>query len=68
MQLQKSSGAWVELCLRILAYFLAMRLFDKEVRTLNQLYHCLRRLNTFSELIREHFQPLFLVTYTSIHS
>jgi hypothetical protein len=63
MQLQKSSGAWVELCLRVLAYFLAMRLFDKEVRTLNQLYHWLRRQKTFHDLILEHFHPSFLATY-----
>jgi hypothetical protein len=63
MQLQKSSGAWAELCLRVLAYFLAMRLFDNQVRTLNQLYHWLRRQKTFIDLIREHFQPSFLSTY-----
>jgi hypothetical protein len=68
MQLQKSTGAWIELCLRVLAYFLAMRLFDKEVHTLNQLYHYLRRQKTFSELICEHFQPLFLITYAFSHS
>jgi len=68
MQLQKCEGAWAELCLRVLAYFLAMRLFDKQVRTLAQLYHWLRRQNTFSELIREHFHPLFLATYADSHS
>lgn len=64
MQLQKSSGAWVELCLRVLAYFLAMRLFDNQVHTLNQLYHWLRRQKTFRDLILEHFHPSFLETYT----
>lgn len=63
MQLQKSSGAWAELCLRVLAYFLAMRLFDNQVHTLNQLYHWLRRQQTFHDLIREHFHPSFLETY-----
>jgi len=68
MQLQKRVGAWTELCFRVLAYFLATRLFDKDVRTLNQLYHYLRRQKTFSELICEHFQPLFLATYVNNHS
>ena len=68
MQLQKRAGAWAELCLRLLAYFLAMRLFDQQVRTLNQLYHCLRRQKTFGDLIREHFHPLFLTTYAISHS
>jgi hypothetical protein len=68
MQLQKRLGAWIELCLRLLAYFLAMRLFDKQVRTLNQLYHWLRRHYTFSELIRVHFHPLFLANYAISHS
>ena len=68
MQLQKREGAWAEISLRVLAYFLAMRLFNNEVRTLNQLYHWLRRQNTFSDLIREHFQPLFLATYANNHS
>jgi hypothetical protein len=68
MQLQQRAGAWTELCLRVLAYFLAMRLFDQQVRTLDQLYHCLRREQTFSELIRKHFQSLFLATYTISHS
>lgn len=68
MQLQKREGAWAEISLRVLAYFLAMRLFNNEVRTLNQLYHWLRRQNTFSDLIREHFQPLFLTTYAINHS
>ena len=68
MQLQKPEGAWSEICLRVIAYFLAMRLFDREVRTLNQLYHYLRRLSTFSDLIREHFQSLFLITYAINHS
>jgi hypothetical protein len=68
MQLQNSSGAWVELCLRVLAYFLALRLFDNEVQTFNQLYHYLRRHATFCDLIREHFQSLFLLTYASNHS
>ena len=68
MQLQKREGAWAELCLRVLAYFLAMRLFDKQVSTLAQLYHWLRRQKTFRELICEHFHPLFLTTYTDSHS
>jgi hypothetical protein len=68
MQLQKRVGAWIELCLRVLAYFLAMRLFDQQVRTLDQLYHWFRREKTFSELIREHFQSLFFITYAINHS
>jgi hypothetical protein len=68
MQLQERAGAWAELCLRVLAYFLAVRLFDKQVRTLAQLYHWLRRQKTFPELIREHFHPLFLATYADSHS
>ena len=63
MHLQGKVGAWAELCLRVLAYFLSLRLFDNEVRTLDQLYHWLRRQNVFSELIREHFQPLFPSSY-----
>lgn len=68
MQLQHSDGAWAEICLRLLAYFLALRLFDDQVRTLAQLSHYLRRLMTFSELISEHFHPLFSPTYTISHS
>ncbi len=68
MQLQDRAGAWAELCLRVLAYFLAMRLFNNDVRTLAQLYHWLRRQSTFSELIRKHFHPLFLLTYAITHS
>lgn len=68
MQLQERAGAWAELCLRVLAYFLAMRLFDKQVRTLAQLYHWLRRQKTFSDLIREHFHSLFPTTYATNHS
>ena len=68
MQLQHSDGAWAEICLRLLAYFLALRLFDDQVRTLAQLSHYLRRLMTFSELISELFHPLFSPTYTISHS
>ena len=63
MQLQDRVGAWSELCLRVLAYLLAIRLFDNQVRTLNQLYHWLRRQMTFRDLISKHFHPFFLITY-----
>jgi hypothetical protein len=68
MHLQESVGAWSELCLRVLAYFLALRLFNHQVGTFNQLYHFLRRHSTFSQLIVKHFQPLFSITYSSFHS
>jgi hypothetical protein len=68
MALQGRDGAWAELCLRVLAYFFALRLFDENVSTLNQLYHHLRRQSTFADLVCKHFHPLFLLTYAFSHS
>jgi hypothetical protein len=68
MQLQNREGAWAEICLRVLAYFLGLRLFDSQVSTFAQLSHWLRRQMTFSQLVHEHFQPLFLSTYSISHS
>jgi hypothetical protein len=68
MQLQDKSGAWIELCLRILAYFLASSLFDEQVQTFNQLYHYLRKEMTFAQLIAQHFHLLFASTYILNHS
>ena len=56
MQIRGRRGAWAELSMRVLAYFLAMSMFDSNATTLAQLTHWLRRQGTFAELIDEHFQ------------
>ncbi len=56
MQLRGRGGAWAELSLRVLAYFLALGMFDLNTTTLAQLTHWLRRQSTFAQLINEHFQ------------
>jgi hypothetical protein len=68
MSLRGRDGAWAEICLRVLAFFFALRLFDENVGTLNQLYHFLRRQSTFADLVAKHFHPLFLATYAFSHS
>lgn len=57
-QMQRSGrrGAWGELCLRVLGYFLAQRMYVPEAQTLAQLTHWLRRQSTFAQLINKHFQ------------
>ena len=55
MQLRGRSGSWAELCLRVLAYFLAGALGAPQNITLAQLTHSLRREATFARLIDEHF-------------
>jgi AraC-like DNA-binding protein len=56
MQSRGRRGAWAELCLRVLAYFLALGMFGSDARTLAQVTYWLRRQSTFAELINEHFQ------------
>ena len=56
MQSRGRRGAWAELSLRIVAYFLALDLFGANGTTLAQLTHWLRRQGTFAELINEHVQ------------
>lgn len=55
MQLRERGGSWAELCLRVLAYFLAGLLGAPQNISLAQLTHALRRRATFAELIDEHF-------------
>jgi len=55
MQGRGRRGSWAELCLRVLAYFLAAILGMPQEVTLAQLQHALRREGTFAELIGEHF-------------
>lgn len=55
MQGRGRRGAWAELCLRVLAYFLAGLLGAPQDISLAQLLHALRRQGTFAELIAEHF-------------
>lgn len=55
MQVRGRRGSWAELCLRVLAYFLAAILGMPQEMTLAQLQHALRREGTFAELIGEHF-------------
>jgi len=55
MQVRERRGCWAELCLRVLAYFLATSLGMPRVMTLAQLQHALRREGAFAELIGEHF-------------
>lgn len=55
MQMRERRGSWAELCLRVLAYFLAAILGEPQNLTLAQLQHALRRQGTFAELIGEHF-------------
>lgn len=61
MQLFGRNGAWAEITLRVLAYFLASSLFNSEVSTLAQLTHWLHRQGTFADLINELFQGEMLV-------
>lgn len=55
MQMRGRCGAWAELSLRVMAYFLGEKIYNKEVRTIFQLTQALRREGTFLELIDEHF-------------
>jgi hypothetical protein len=55
MQLRGRSGAWAELCLRVLAYFLGSLLMTQDAPTFAQLSHKLRRQATFADLILNHF-------------
>ena len=48
-------GAWGELCLRVLAYFLGESLFSEGRETRARLTVWLRRKGTFGRLIEEHF-------------
>lgn len=61
MQMQQCAGAWAEITLRVLAYFLASSLFNKEASTLAQLTHWLRRQGTFADLINKLFQAQLLL-------
>lgn len=55
MQLRGRDGAWAELCLRVLAYFLGSLLMTEDAQTFAQLSHKLRRQATFADLILNHF-------------
>jgi Transposase DDE domain len=55
MQLRGREGAWAELCLRVLAYFLGSQLMTEDAGTFAQLSHKLRRQATFADLILNHF-------------
>ncbi len=56
MQSRGRRGAWMEVCLRVLAYFFAQDIFGRTASTLAQLTNWLRRQSTFADLIDEHFQ------------
>ena len=68
MQLQGREGVWAGLTLRVLAYFSALPLLGTIAPSLAKLSHWLRRKATFAQLIYEHFQPFFPVTYAIYHS
>lgn len=58
MQLRGRGGSWAELCVRVLAYFLADLLGAPAHISLARLMHALRRAGTFAELIRAHFHDV----------
>jgi hypothetical protein len=68
MQLQGRKGAWADLTLRVLAYLFALPLLGPDAPSLAKLSGWLRRKATFAQLIYEHFQPFFPVTYAFYHS
>src|SRR5262245_60449179 len=68
MQLQGREGAWADLTLRVLAYLFALPLLGPLAPSLAKLSHHLRRKASFAQLIYEHFQPFFPVTYAFYHS
>lgn len=55
MQMRGREGAWAELTLRVMAYFLAQEMMSDGVSTIFQLTQRLRRESTFEELVQEHF-------------
>jgi len=60
MAMRGREGAWAELGLRVMAYFLGTKMLNGEVRTIFQLTQALRREGTFLELIDEHFHQQLL--------